>query len=294
MLVSCLVLIWLCLAAVPLSAADWHVYPSGGGNAETIAEAAELASSGDVIYIHSGTYVEQGILFESKDVFIVTPDGRVFVNAPLHGSGTCIKIRNATSGFWLENLYFAHFDSALVIEDASPLVQFITIGYCGTGISVEGASAPCIGDSVIDTCVTAVGVHGGTGVTLRNLTVVGCSTGVWAGGGEAAMTRCIINGCGTGLACSGGSVTLTCNDFFANTVQYDGCTAGPSDFALDPIFCFYTPPSTNPYFLHSDSPCLSTAEPCGPGTYVGFTPNVGCTGTAVEESTWSTIKSIYD
>ena len=76
-LVSCLALIWLCLAAVPLSAADWHVYPSGGGNAETIAEAAELASSGDVIYIHSGTYVEQGILFESKDVFIVTPDGKI-------------------------------------------------------------------------------------------------------------------------------------------------------------------------------------------------------------------------
>ncbi len=293
MLVLCLSVICLCSAVTALQAADWHVYPNGSGTAATIAEAAELASSGDVIYIHAGTYTEEGILFDGKDVLIVTPDGRVYLKASAPGSGTCMTIRDATSAFILPGLYFAEFDSALSMVDSSPMIQAVTIGGCGTGISVAGASSPFIGNSVIDTCTTAVGVAGGTAVTLRNLTIVGCSTGVSVTGGDAAVTRCIIYGCGTGLSCAGGSVTLTCNDLYANAVQYDGCTQGPTDFALDPIFCFYTPPSTNPYYLHSDSPCLPAAEPCGPGTYVGFWNIAGCTGPAVEESAWSKIKSLY-
>jgi hypothetical protein len=293
MLVMYLSVICLCSTAAALPAADWHVYPNGSGTAATIAEAAELSSTGDIIYIHAGTYVEDGILFDGKDVMIVMPDGRVYVNAPVEGSGTCITIRAATAAFLLPNFYFADFDTAIALEDASPMVQAVTIGHCGTGIAVGGASSSFIGNSVIDTCTTAAAVTGGTGVILRNLTIVGCSVGVSVSGGDVAVTRCIINGCGTGLACTGGSTTLTCNDLYANAVQYDGCAPGPTDFALDPIFCFYTPPSTNPYFLHSDSPCLPAAEPCGPGSYLGFNPTVGCTGPAVEESAWSTIKSLY-
>ena len=284
--------VFLC-SATSIGAADWHVYPNGSGNAATIAEAAELASSGDVIYIHAGTYTEEGILFDGKDVFIVTPDGRVFLNAPEPGNGTCLTIRNATSAFMLPGLYFAEFDSALSIVDASPMIQAVTIGHCGTGISVGGSSSPFVGNSVIDTCATAAAITGGTGVTLRNLTIVGCSSGVAVSGGDAVVTRCIIYGCGTGITVTGGAATLTCNDFFSNAVQYDGCPPGPTDFDLDPIFCFYTPPSTNPYYLHEDSPCLPAAEPCGPGTYVGFWNISGCAGQSVEESPWSTIKSLY-
>lgn len=293
MLVSCISIICLFSASSSLSAADWHVYTNGSGNAATIAEAAELALSGDIIYIHAGTYVESDILFDGKDVMIVMPDGRVYLNAPVEGSGTGITIRSASAAFLLPNFYFAHFDTALTLEDASPWVQFITIGGCGTGIAVAGASSPFVGYSVIDTCATAVGIAGGVGVALQNLTIVGCTAGVSIESGDVALTRSIIYGCGTGLACSGGSVTLTCNDLFANAVQYDGCTQGLTDFALDPIFCFYTPPSTYPYYLHSDSPCLPAAEPCGPGTYVGFNPSIGCTGPGVEESTWGVIKSLY-
>jgi len=293
MLVLYLSMVCFCSAATALSAADWHVYANGSGDVATIAEAAELVSSGDVIYIHSGTYIEAGILFDSKDVFIVLPDGRVYLNAPVAGSGTCITVRNATAAFQLPNFYFADFDTALSLEDASPWVQFITIGKCGTGIAVGGSSSPFIINAVIDTCVTAVDVSGSAGMTVRNLTIVGCSAGVTVSGGDVTVARCIIYGCGTGLSCGGGTVTLTCNDLFANTVQYDGCEAGSTDFALDPIFCLYTPPSTNPYYLHSDSPCLPAAEPCGTGTYVGFYGNVGCTGTAVEESSWGEIKSLY-
>ena len=293
LLYCCSIVCLSALAVVPLSAADWHVYPNGSGDAETIAEAAELAASGDAIYIHAGTYIEAGILFESKDVFIVTLDGRVYIEAPAQGSGTGITIRGATAAFQMPNLYFADFDTALALEDASPWVQFITIGDCGTGITIDGASAPFVINSVIDTCVTAIDVSGAVGASIRNLTVVGCSTGMSVSGGEITIARCIIYGCGTGLACGGGTVTLNCNDLFSNMVQYDGCSAGSTDFDLDPIFCFYTPPATNPYWLHEDSPCLPAAEPCGPGTYVGFYATAGCTGTSVEESSWGTIKSLY-
>jgi hypothetical protein len=279
--------------AVTLSAADWHIYDDGSGDAATIAEAAGLCSTGDVIYIHAGTYVEAGILFDGKDVMIVMPDGRVYLDAPVQGSGTGVTVRAATAGFWLESFYFAGFDTALSIEDASPFVNFVTIGDCGTGIAISGASAPFVGNSVIDTCTTAVDVSGAAGASIQNLTIVGCTTGVSVSGGDATVTRCIIYGCGTGLACGGGTITLDCNNLYGNMVQYSGCAAGPSDFYLDPIFCFYTPPSTNPYYLHSDSPCISSAEPCGPGTYVGFYGFEGCTGTSVEESTWGTIKSLY-
>jgi hypothetical protein len=293
MLVSCLYLICICTAAAALSAAEWDVYTNGSGDAATIAEAAELAASGDIIYVHVGTYVEEDILFDGKDVMIVTPDGRVRVSAPVEGSGTCITIRGATAAFLLPGFYFAGFDTALAIEDASPMIQAVTIGDCTRGIVLQGASSPFIGNSVIDTCATAVDVSGAAGATLRNLTIVGCSTGVSVSGGDVTVARCIVYGCGTGIACSGGSVTLTCNDLYANGVQYDGCAAGPTDLALDPIFCFYTPPSTNPYYLHSDSPCLPAAEPCGPGSYMGFWNIAGCTGTAVREQTWGEIKSLY-
>ena len=294
MLILFLILMCFCAAAAVLPAAEWHVYPDGSGDAATIAEAAALASTGDLIYIHAGTYEEAGILFESKDVWISTLGGRVYLDAPAEGSGTCITIRNATSAFGLDNLYFARFDSALSIEAASPLIQFVTIGDCGTGVAVGGDSSPFIGFSVIDSCTTAIEVSGGTDVVLRNLTVVGCATGLETAGGGISLMRSIIYGCGTGLACSGASVTLTCNDFFSNMVQYDGCAPGASDFELDPIFCFYTPPSTFPYYLHSDSPCLPSAEPCGPSTYVGFSALIGCTGTAAGETSWGAIKSLYE
>lgn len=292
-LAQLLSIICLCSSAAALSAADWHIYDNGSGDAATIAEAAELCSSGDVIYIHAGTYLEGGILFDGKDVIIVMPDGRVYLDAPVQGSGTGITVRNATAAFQLPNFYFAGFDTAIALENASPWVQFITVAGCGTGITIGGASSPFVINSVIDTCMTAVDISGATGALVQNLTIVGCATGISVSGGDVTVARCIIYGCDTGLACGGGTVTLTCNNLYANTVQYGGCAAGPSDFDLDPIFCFYTPPSTNPYWLHSDSPCLPVAEPCGPGTYVGFYGFAGCTGTSVEESTWGKIKSLY-
>ncbi|HEY5133906.1 MAG TPA: hypothetical protein VII85_09500, partial [Candidatus Krumholzibacteriaceae bacterium] len=117
-------------------------------------------------------------------------------------------------------------------------------------------------------------------------------TGALFSGGNATFARTIVYSCGIGVQCSGGIASLSCNDFYINTVDYGGCTAGANDFYLDPRFCFWKSPA-GPYWLHDTSPCLvKSANPCN--VYVGaITSGSGCTGAAVEHTTWGSIKNIY-
>jgi hypothetical protein len=275
-----------------LGAADWHVFPDGSGDAPTLAAAADSATSGDVIYAHAGTYTEEGILFDGKDVTIVTPDGLVYVNAPVERSGVGFTIRSATNAFMLTSLYISGFDIGIALEDASPSIQYMMIQDCGTCMSVSGASAPFFGYGIVDSSQTAVTVIGGTGVVLQNLTIVGCTTGISVYDGTVTIEKNIIYGCVAGVVCDGGAVTLTCNDLYANTSNYEACTAGPTDFFLDPIFCFYTPPSTIPYMLHVDSPCATGNSPCG--GFLGFNGTPVCSGESVSETTWGNIKALFE
>ena len=108
------------------------------------------------------------------------------------------------------------------------------------------------------------------------------------------MTRSIVYGCTTGVQCSGGGATLGCNDFFNNGTDYSSCTAGATDFPTDPMFCFWAS-SAGPYWLHSLSPCFNNTvkNPCNVkiGAITSTLP--GCTGTAVESSSWGSIKGMY-
>jgi hypothetical protein len=274
-----------------LGAADWHVYSDGSGDAPTIAAAADSAESGDLVYIHGGTYIEEGILFDGKDVTCITTEGRVYINAPVEGSGIGFTIRSATNAFWIDSVYLRGFDTGIAVEDASPVIWYITIQDCVTGMGISGASAPSFAYSIVDSSGTAVAVTGGTDVLLQNLTIVGCTTGVSVPAGDVTIERNIIYGCNVGVACAGGAVTLTCNDLYSNVSNYEACTAGPTDFFLDPIFCFYTPPSTIPYQLHVDSPCASGNSPCG--GFLGFNGTPVCSGQDVKTTTWGEIKSLY-
>jgi hypothetical protein len=289
--ILCSVCVCVSLAGSVLQAGEWHVYPDGSGDAPTIGAAADSAASGDIIYIHQGTYAEEGILFDDKDVICVTPDGRVYLVAPIEGSGTCLTIRSASSAFILTSIYVQGFDVGISLEDASPALQFITVGDCGTGMSIGGLSSPFFGYSIVDSCGAAIVVTDGDGTALQNLTIVGCTTGISVTGGNVTIERDIICGCGSGIVCSGAAVSLICNDLHANTVDYDGCAAGTTDFFLDPVFCFYTPPSSNPYMLHVDSPCTASNSPCG--VFLGFNGTPVCSGQAVDRSTWGEIKSLY-
>ncbi len=261
-------------------------------DAPTIQAAVDsCAASGDAIQIAGGVYHEGSILVDGKSISIdQISGGQVTVVAPSAGIGTFITIRNAGGGA-LRSLVIRNFGTAIAVENASPVVQFVSLKACDIGMTVAGSSSPQFTYSLVDSCVTGVDVQAGS-VTLQNETIVHCGTGVRFLGGSTTMTRSIVYGCATGVQCGGGGALLGCNDFFLNGADYDGCAQGTNDFFLDPKFCFWASPA-GPYWLHNTSPCYVTSlNPCT--VRIGaITSSPGCTGTAVERSTWGSIKSIY-
>ena len=248
------------------------------------------AASGDIISISGGIYHEGSIVVDGKNISI-NQSGQVTVIAPSIGIGTCFAIRNATGGS-LSSLIIRGFGTAIAVENASPVIQFVTLKACNQGLTVAGASSPQFIYSIIDSCGTGIEVQAGS-VTLQNETIVHCGTGVRFLGGSASMTRSIVYGCTTGVQCAGGGASLGCNDFYLNGADYDGCAQGTNDFFLDPKFCFWAS-SAGPYWLHSTSPCFVVSlNPCNVKIGAIAGPLPGCTGTAVERSSWGSIKSIY-
>jgi hypothetical protein len=266
----------------------WNV-PVG---APTIQAAVDsCAVSGDAIQITGGVYHEGSIVVNGKNISIDQIGGQVIVIAPSIGIGTCFTIRNATAGA-LRSLVIRGFGTAIAIENASPTVQFVSLKACNQGMTIAGASSPQFTYSIVDSCVTGIDVQAGS-VTLQNETIVHCGTGVRFLGGSSGMTRSIVYGCTTGVQCSGGGATLGCNDFFLNGADYNGCAAGANDFYLDPKFCFWAA-IAGPYWLHSTSPCfVISLNPCNVRIGAITSPSPGCSGTAVESSSWGSIKSMY-
>jgi hypothetical protein len=261
-------------------------------NAPTIQAAIDsCAASGDIIQITGGVYHEGSILVNGKSISIDQTGGQVTVIAPSIGIGTCFTFRSATGGA-LKSLVIRGFGTAIAVENASPAVQFVSLKACNKGMTVAGASSPQFTYSIVDSCGIGIDVQAGS-VVLQNETIVHCGTGVRFLGGSTNMTRSIVYGCTTGVQCSGGGATLGCNDLFNNGSDYGGCTAGVNDFYLDPKFCFWASPA-GPYWLHSTSPCfVKTLNPCNQLIGAITSLNPGCSGAAVERSSWGSIKSIY-
>lgn len=271
----------------------YEVWPDGRLPYPTIQSAVDACgSAGDAVSIHGGVYHETGIIVSGKGISMaVWPGEQAFMIAPTPFTGTCVTFDNSSS-FTLGSIAFRGYETGVVVQGSSGTVQFITVQACTHGVSISGASTATVWYSVVDSCGTAVEVQGGS-ATLRNQTIVHCTTGALFSGGNATFSRTIVYGCGTGVQCSGGSSTLSCNDFYINTANYGGCTAGAGDFYLDPKFCFWAS-SAGPYWLHITSPCLARANPAPCNVYIGaITSGPGCTGTAVEQSTWGSIKNIY-
>jgi hypothetical protein len=285
LLVAALIAVSIC---GKIEGKTWNV-PAG---APTIQAAVDsCAASGDIISIAGGVYHEGSILVNGKNISIDQSGGQVTVVAPSIGIGTCFTFRSATGGA-LKSLVIRGFGTAIAVENASPAVQFVSLKACNTGMTVAGASSPQFTYSIVDSCGTGIEVQAGS-VTLQNNTIVHCGTGVRFLGGSTNMTRSIVYGCTTGVQCSGGGATLGCNDFFLNGSDNVGCTLAATNFFLDPKFCFWASPA-GPYWLHSTSPCFNVLlNPCN--VKIGAITNLlpGCTGTAVERSSWGSIKNIY-
>lgn len=273
-------------------AKNWTVRPDGSGSAPTIQAAVDsCALSGDVILIYSGTYNEENIIVDGKDIF-VSGSGVPYLKAPSPGSGAGFILRNVTSGFNVFGIAFADFDAAIVIEDGSPTIWFSEIKGCGKGIEVSGASsAPELSYNFMDSCMTGCDVLSCSSTNIINHTIVNCNTGISVSGGVVSVDRNIVSGCGTGALCSGGSVLFDCNDFWYNSSDYSGCSPGATDIHVMPRFCLIAYPA-EPYMLHIDSPCWASNNACGVNMGA-FTMTHGCEGTALEETSWGAIKRMY-
>jgi hypothetical protein len=279
------------LIAGGIQARTWNVNPLGTGDAPTVQAAVDSAASGDFIILAAGTYREGDILVDGKDITI-GQSGKAVLSAPLLGAGVGITLRSVSSAGSLMSLTFIGYHTAVSLENSSASVMFLTIKQCINGVVVTfGTGAPSVLGCLADSCDVGVDVQGET-VRLQNSTIVFCTTGVRTTGGSATITRNIIYSCDVGAECAGAPGTYSCNDFYLNTTNYNGCSAGATDFYSDPIFCFQTPPSPGLFYLHNTSPCLTAINSCGQ-TVGAFTSGPGCSGTPVEGMTWGKIKSLY-
>jgi hypothetical protein len=288
-----IVLMILSLASGAAFPATWTVRADGSGSAPTIQAAIDSASTGDGVIVFGGVYHEDGILVDGKDLFIQYSGGTAVVVSSSYRSGTGMTFRNTGAGASLLGFEFREFDRGVSIENGEGMYWYCSIIDCGTAFEVSGAvSAPGIMFCLLDSCGTGVSVIDGSGVNVRNMTIVGAETGAQVLGGSLILTRSIINSCGTGALCLGGSTSLSCNNFYLNGEDYGGCAAGTDDFYGLTRFCFEAGGSPGPYYLHVDSPCWAENNACG--VDVGaFTQSPGCTGTAVEESSWGAIKKLH-
>jgi predicted outer membrane repeat protein len=75
---------------------------------------------------------------------------------------------------------------------------------------------------------------------------------------------------GGGIFCeSSVTVNLDCNDVWSNGTDYVGCSAGPNDFSLDPLFC---DPAEADYGIPPESPCAPANSPAECGRVGAYDP----------------------
>ena len=129
------------MTAFGAEAKTWNVYPNGSGRTPTIQSAVDSAVSGDVILIAEGVYHQGNIVIDGKTLTI-DQNPQAYLLAPSSGNGTGITIRNVpVPGFRLNSLTFRGFETAVAVENASPLIQSITVKACTRGITISGASS---------------------------------------------------------------------------------------------------------------------------------------------------------
>jgi hypothetical protein len=273
--------------------ATFTVKPDGSGDTATIQDAIDLAVSGDIIVVWGGHYHEDDLLVDGKDIMFQYYNGIPVIISSGYRQGTGITLRDVDSGSSIFGFEFREFETGISIENGGGQYRYCIITDCGTGIGISGASSsPGILFTVVDSCGTGMRVTDGSGTYIRNMTIVNAGIGIESLGGSTTLIRSIINGCGTGALCAGGSLSLSCNNFYLNTAHYSGCSAGGDDFYELTRFCYEAGGSPGLYYLHIDSPCWAENNTCG--FDVGaFTQAPGCTGTAVEETSWGAIKKMH-
>lgn len=276
-------------------AATYDVYPDGSGEMPTIQAAIDFAVTGDGIRVFSGTYYEDDLLIEGKDLTLVSQGGLAVLVSSLPGSNTGMTIRNVGTAFTMTGFEFRGYGRGVVMDNAAATFWYSNIVECGTGIEMTGApDSPRVMYCLVDSCGTGVLVSEAfSGALLRNMTIVNCGTGIEFSGGAIDIRQNIVYGCDLGMSCSESpSGFVFCNNFWLNDADVEGLCAGAPDLTALPMFCFAAGGAPGPYYLHEDSPCWAENNTCG-YDIGAFVQLPGCSGTAVEHTTWGAIKRIY-
>ena len=168
----------------------------------------------------------------------------------------------------------------------------------GGGIFCQEFSSLAISNNTIsgNTAEGGGGIHCGaySSPAISNNTISGNSA-EWYGGGiycysycNPSITNTIISfsSAGSGIYCEGGNPTLTSCDIYGNAGGDALCgTDGGGNISADPLFC---DAGAGNFTLNCTSPCANNP---GYGRIGAF--GVGCGPTAVENTTWGRVKSMF-
>jgi predicted outer membrane repeat protein len=270
-------------------ATTWFVNPGGGGDATTIQGGIDLASSGDVVVVASGTYSGAGnvnVSFSGKDITVTSAAGAHFTIIDCQNSARGFVIENGEGpgavleGFTIKN-GSASEGGAIYCDNTSPMIRFNVLAnnsatVSGGALYVNGG-APTIQNNTLDSNGAP---NGG---------------GVWIQGPSSPQlyTNIVSNSTSGGAFGCAGSVNafVVCNDTYGNAGGFgDIICAGNhgGNFSADPRFCGI--PGSGNYYVQQISPCSPAFSPCL--SAVGAL-GVNCSVTATEAATWGSIKSLY-
>jgi len=173
-------------------------------------------------------------------------------------------------------------------------------------IILEGASDVFVENNIFYSNIGgAIGVYQSSSATIRSNTIAECS--------YSSSSICMVDfGCHATIQCNiiinndvgfginsietpTQQILISCNDVWNNTGgNYGGLlsdmTGYDGNISADPMFCGIG--GSGNYYLQGDSPCA-----CGNTSQVCYTCQIGCLpvncSVAVEENSWSDIKSLY-
>ncbi len=235
----------------------------------TIQEAIDAASAGDTVLVAPGTYVESirmkpGVTIQGSgaDVTTIQGDGSLgpspFYDWPYTVFGasdgiiTSFKIIAGPAGHWPP--------VGILNVGASPIItnNIITRNWIGI---LNFYSSPTITNNTI------TGNHGG----------IYCRSDVYhRWGSNPRITNNIITGrwCGIYRGLPPVNPTISYNDVWGNQYNYMGCSAGPGNVSVDPLF---VDPAAGDYRLRMVSPCIDAGTndaPALPGTDFDGNPRI--------------------
>jgi hypothetical protein len=221
--------------------------------------------------------------------------GYLYPNIQISGGASinrCIFERNFA--YCAATVNVGHTDQNVTISDC----RFLGNSLCeGWGLMIQGDGAGSIHVSscvFVDNSADAVWVFGPPSgpVDFSSCTFVGNTWRPMQLDGEVGVDNCLMAFNGAPVACPIPGATLTCCDIYGNTGgDWVGEIAGQygvnGNISEDPLFCDI---ANDDFTLNAASPCApANSSGCG---LIGALP-VGCGATAVESTTWGSIKASF-